>query len=148
MNSLRKRPRNNRQSSSLSNVSVTNEISDQPFEIRMGAPELSGIFRDEACTFCEIVMQYVDKAIGEKRSRDHIENVVHNMCNHLPKTYARDCNHFVDEYGDVLITILTNEVSPKEICSLLGLCKISIKQIEGTAERTDCIDSVRCRSMM
>jgi len=107
---------------------VTNEILDQPVA---NAFE-SSFLKNEVCTLCEIVMQYIDKAIGKKNSREHIENVIHGMCNHLPKSFAKDCNNFVDEYGDVVITILTDEISPKEVCSILGLCKVSLKQIEGT----------------
>jgi saposin len=107
---------------------VTNEILDEPLANTFE----SNFLKNEACTFCEIVMQYIEKAIGKKNSREHIENVIHSMCNHLPKSFAKDCNNFVDEYGDVLITILADEISPKEICSILGLCKVSLKQVEGT----------------
>jgi len=121
----------------FSNVSVTNEISDKPL---VNAIE-TNFLKNQVCTLCEIVMQYIDKAIGKKNSREHIENVVHGMCNHLPKSFAKDCNRFVDEYGDVVITILTDEISPKEVCNILGLCKISLKQIEGilfAKKKLDC----------
>lgn len=76
-------------------------------------------------------MRYIDKVIGNKKNRDEIEKVVHGVCNHLPKTVAKDCNHFVDVYADAVIDILVEDVSPKEACTLLGLCKISIIQIQG-----------------
>jgi len=84
------------------------------------------------CIICEFAMQYIDKAIGNDKTRDKIEKVVHGVCNHLPKTVAKDCNKFVDDYADAIITILSQEVSPKEACTLLGLCKVSMMQIRGT----------------
>lgn len=83
------------------------------------------------CTICEFAMRYIDKVIGNKKNRDEIEKVVHSVCNHLPKTVAKDCNQFVDEYADALITVLTDDVSPKEACTLLGLCQVSMIQIQG-----------------
>lgn len=77
-------------------------------------------------------MQYVDKAIGNKKTRDKIEKAVHGVCNHLPKTVSKECNQFVDEYADALISVLSEDVSPKEVCTMLGLCKVNMIQIQGT----------------
>lgn len=76
-------------------------------------------------------MQYIDKAIGNEKTRDKIEKVVHSVCNYLPKTVAKECNKFVDEYADALISILSEDVTPKEACTVLGLCKVSMIQIQG-----------------
>jgi len=87
---------------------------------------------DSVCIICEFAMQYIDKAIGNNKTRDKIEKAVHGVCNHLPKTVAEECNEFVNDYADAIISILSEEVSPKEACTLLGLCKVSIVQIRGT----------------
>lgn len=86
---------------------------------------------DGVCVVCEFAMQYIDKAIGNEKTRDKIEKVVHDVCNHLPKTVAADCNQFVDKYADAVISILSEDVSPKEVCTMIGLCKISMQQIQG-----------------
>jgi len=78
-------------------------------------------------------MQYIDKAIGNNKTRDRIEKVVHGVCNHLPKTVAKDCNEFMTDYADSIINILSDEVSPKKAFTFLDLCKVSIVQIKGTA---------------
>ncbi|RLU22887.1 hypothetical protein DMN91_005165 [Ooceraea biroi] len=120
---------------------LTNEISDQP--LPPTHTESHELGNDEVCTLCEIMMQYIDKAIGKKRSREHIESIVHGMCNHLPKSFSQRCNHFVDEYGDMMITILADEISPKEVCGILGVCTVTTKQIEESiAECALCRDMV------
>lgn len=109
------------------NISVTNEIPNYPLH----AVQTENTLNDGVCTICEFAMQYIDKVIGNKKNRDEIERAVHGVCNHLPKTVAKDCNQFVDEYADAVISILAEDVSPKEACTLLGLCKISMMQIQG-----------------
>lgn len=104
---------------------LTNEIYTYPLHI---VP--TNTLDDGVCTICEFAMRYVDKVIGNEKNRNAIEKAVHDVCNHLPKTVAKDCNHFVDEYADALISILAEDVSPKEACTLLGLCQISIIQIQ------------------
>lgn len=114
---------------------LTNEIPNYPLH----TVQAENTLNDGVCTICEFAMQYIDKVIGNKKTRDEIEKVVHNVCNHLPKTVAEDCNKFVDEYADAVISILSEDVSPKEACALLGLCKISMMQIqESVAECALC----------
>lgn len=108
------------------NISVTNEISEHPLHIQP-----TNIVDDGICIICEFAMQYIDKAIGNEKTRDKIEKAVHSVCNHLPKTVAADCNKFVDEYADAVISILSQDVTPKEACTLLGLCKVNMIQIQG-----------------
>lgn len=104
---------------------LTNEIYTYPLHI---VP--TNTLDDGVCTICEFAMRYIDKVIGNEKNRNAIEKAVHDVCNHLPKTVAKDCNKFVDEYADALISILAEDVSPKEACALLGLCQISIIQIQ------------------
>ncbi|KMQ91333.1 proactivator polypeptide, partial [Lasius niger] len=94
------------------NEILTNEIPNYPLH----AVQAENTLNDGVCTICEFAMQYVDKVI-----------------------VAKDCNQFVDEYADAVISILAEDVSPKEACTLLGLCKISMMQIqESVAECALC----------
>lgn len=110
------------------NISVSNEIPKYPLHIF----QPKGVLDDGLCIICEFAMQYVDKIIGNQKTRDKIEKAVHGICNHLPKTVSKECNQFVDEYADALISVLSEDVSPKEVCSMIDLCKISMVQVQGT----------------
>ncbi|XP_071553220.1 prosaposin isoform X1 [Temnothorax nylanderi] len=105
---------------------LTNEIPEYPLRIL----QPTNFLDDGVCIICEFAMQYIDKAIGNQKTRDKIEKAVHGVCNHLPKTVAKECNSFVDEYADALISILSEDVTPKEACTVLGLCKVSMIQIQ------------------
>ncbi|XP_070151642.1 prosaposin [Polyergus mexicanus] len=114
---------------------LTNEIPNYP----LSTVQSENTLDNGVCTICEFAMQYIDKVIRKNKTRDEIEKAVHGVCNHLPKTVAKDCNQFVDEYADALISILAEDVSPKEACTLLGLCQISMMQIqESVAECALC----------
>lgn len=107
---------------------MTNEIPQYPLY-----PEKQHkVKTDVTCIICEFVMQYVDKALGTKKSKSEIEKAVHKVCKYLPKTVSEECNQFVDEYGDTLIDILSEEVSPKEACALMNLCKVDMAQMQAS----------------
>lgn len=111
-------------------ISVTNEIPDYP----LSSTEFvnKNLIDGGICIACEYAMQYIDKVIGNEKSREKIEKMVHSVCNHLPKSLSLECNQFVDKYADAVITILSEDVSPKEVCVMVDLCKSSVPHIKGT----------------
>lgn len=107
---------------------MTNEIPNFPLH-----PVLQKPVKDDAeCVVCEFVMQYIEKAMSNKKTKDEVESIIHGVCNHLPKTISQECNQFVHQYADVVIDLLIQEVSPKEICTMIGLCGDSRVQMKGT----------------
>lgn len=112
---------------------MTNEIPNYPMHAEKKVKD------DQKCVVCEFIMQYVEKAMKNKSTKDKIEKVVHGACNYLPKTVSKECNDFVDQYADIVIELLAQEVSPKEICTLIGLCQADLqKVIDSIAECALC----------
>ena len=56
---------------------------------------------------------------------DFVERAVEFACAHLPGTLQEDCIGFIEEYGDSIMQLLTQELQPKEVCQQLKLCKPS-----------------------
>ncbi|KAG8037667.1 hypothetical protein G9C98_005878 [Cotesia typhae] len=81
------------------------------------------------CVICETIMEYLEKAMSKKSTRDEIEKLVHEVCEYLPKSVAKQCDNFVNEYADLVITLLSQEVSPREICTLVNACEDQVQQI-------------------
>lgn len=54
--------------------------------------------------------------------QEEIKHAVRGICNIMPKAVKIDCNKFVDEYGDVIINLLIEALSPADICTYIGLC--------------------------
>lgn len=109
---------------------MTNEIPNFPLHQSIHKKEKE----TGECVICEYAMQYIDKVISVKTNREKIEKIVIGVCNHLPKSMSSECNKFVNEYADAVIQILSQDVSPKEVCTMIGLCKINMKMIEESIE--------------
>ena len=106
---------------------MTNEIPNFPLH-----PVIEKSIKDDAeCVVCEFIMQYVEKAMSHKKTKDEVEKVIHAVCNHLPKSISIECNQFVNQYAEVVIDLLVQEVSPKEICTLIGICDTTGVQMQG-----------------
>lgn len=49
----------------------------------------------------------------------------------MPRSISRECNDFVDEYGDTIIQFLIEATVPAEICRMMGLCSSQLDVAEG-----------------
>lgn len=80
---------------------------------------------DPQCVICEFAMSRIDSMLKDKPSEEQIKAVVHKICDHLPTSVRPQCNKFVDQYADLVISLLAQELDPKEICTELKLCQAS-----------------------
>ena len=103
---------------------VTNEIPDYPLIMQKPV-------QDNKCIVCEFFMQYIDKAMRKKSTKEEIEKIVHSACNYLPKVSSQECNGFVDQYADVLIDLLSSEVSLQEACTMAHFCGKTMQRLQG-----------------
>ncbi|KAK3925790.1 Prosaposin [Frankliniella fusca] len=78
---------------------------------------------DPQCVICEFAMSRIDSMLKNNASEAEIKEVVHKVCSYMPKTVVPQCNKFVDEYADLVITLLAQELDPKVVCTELKLCK-------------------------
>ncbi|XP_048579093.1 prosaposin [Nematostella vectensis] len=74
------------------------------------------------CVLCEFVMKELDDMLSKNSTQQEIIQAVEKVCSILPSTIKSKCDQFVQEYGPALIEILEQEVSPKLVCTTLGLC--------------------------
>ncbi|KYN05638.1 PREDICTED: prosaposin [Cyphomyrmex costatus] len=104
---------------------LTNEIPEYPLHV----VQPKNIFDSTECVICEFIMNCIDEDFKNNKTRDEVEKLVHSVCNHLPKTANKKCNDFVDEYGNLIISILSEDISPKEACRMMRLCAGNMVQI-------------------
>ena len=50
------------------------------------------------------------------------------MCSILPKDISKECDAFVEEYGDLVLKLLEQKLDPEQICTELGLCSQTYMQ--------------------
>jgi saposin len=82
---------------------------------------------DSACIICEYIISYLDKALTNKTNEDEIKQALEEVCDMLPSSVKNQCDSFVEAYTDMVIQLLTGEVTPKEVCGYLGLCQNNIQ---------------------
>lgn len=54
--------------------------------------------------------------------QEEIKNYVKNMCSLLPKTVMQSCKLFIEEYGDMVITLLAQSLDPHDVCYAIKAC--------------------------
>lgn len=57
-----------------------------------------------------------------------IEETVKSICSVMPSSVKKQCDDFVDQYGDAVIQLLIETLQPNEICPMLKLCSNSAIQ--------------------
>ncbi|KAL1117713.1 hypothetical protein AAG570_004028 [Ranatra chinensis] len=74
------------------------------------------------CVLCEFIMTKIDAILKENKTEEEIKHIVLNICRHLPKTISPQCENFVAQYADLVITLLAEELDPKQVCTAINLC--------------------------
>jgi len=82
----------------------------------------------DQCVLCEYVVSTLDKMVTDKTNEAEIQAALDAMCSYLPKSISAQCTTFVDTYTEMIIDMLTKDVTPEMICSNLGLCTEDFEQ--------------------
>lgn len=120
-------------------IEVSFELSDTRSPGRNSAEAVE----DAPCEICAYVMRYVDKELGNDRNKERIQEVIHDICNHIPGSASKKCNDFVTKYAAVIIDMITKEVSPKQVCAMMGLCNSYVDEMKDSV--TEC---AVCKTVM
>jgi len=80
---------------------------------------------DSTCVLCEYIITTLDSMLEDKTNKDEIKASLEKLCSLLPSSVESQCDTFVETYTDLIIDMLTKDVSPEMICTNLGLCKAS-----------------------
>lgn len=78
------------------------------------------------CPLCLFAVTEAQTRIQSNKSMDNIKHTLETLCNHLPQKLNVECTDFVDSYAQILVKLLTEEMSPQQICVQLKLCTEAI----------------------
>ncbi|GFT31959.1 prosaposin, partial [Nephila pilipes] len=70
---------------------------------------------------------------------DEIKQALDKVCSYLPSSLSSKCVQFVNEYTDLLITLVMEELEPELVCAKLNLCPSKVK-----VEKPKDIKDVEC----
>jgi len=99
------------------------DLCDDKEEIDVNPPTPPANLQDTGCVLCEYVISNLDKMLKDKTNEEEIKQALENVCSYMPGNIKDQCDQFVETYTDLVIQLLTGEVSPEEVCGYLGLCK-------------------------
>lgn len=121
---------------------VTNEIPQYPTYEIVTADKFEVQNKIE-CEICKDVMGFLEKELKNNKSEDEIKRALEKVCKILPKETAAKCDNFVKEYVEIVIELITQEVSPKDICKRMELCEpeTAVKKIRGIVFESDSFES-------
>ncbi|XP_039624798.1 prosaposin isoform X1 [Polypterus senegalus] len=95
----------------------------KPTKIEKPAPKLVKVRNSPQCVMCEFVMKEIESLIQKEASEESLIQAMEKVCSILPSTLTAQCQDFIEAYGKAILEILLQEVDPKSVCTLLGLCK-------------------------
>jgi len=78
--------------------------------------------KDNTCVLCKYVISTLDGMLEDKTNEKEIEEALESLCSFLPSSMRKQCDTFVETYTNLIIDLLTKDVSPEMVCSNLGLC--------------------------
>lgn len=74
------------------------------------------------CSTCEYLVRVVKDALGKQSTEDEIVNKMKKMCRELPQNIEDECVSIVDLYGDAIITLIDQDITPEYVCPKLKVC--------------------------
>nr|WBW70109.1 venom protein [Lampona murina] len=84
--------------------------------------------KDVECDLCKEVVSKVEDLVKDKKTEDEIKSALDKVCSYLPSSLSAKCENFVNEYTDILIQLLLQEMDPDMVCAELKICTSSVKK--------------------
>ena len=83
------------------------------------------ILEKPGCVICEYVIKELQTIIGQNRTEAEIEHGLEKVCAVLPSAVKDQCDHLVEVYGPAIVEILSRDIDPQDVCTLMQLCGAS-----------------------
>ena len=104
---------------------------------------------NQVCILCEFVMAKLEKDLQNATTEAEIRHAVESICHRMPKTIGETCTKFVDNYADMIISLLAT-TPPAKICEQLKLCipPADDVSVEGFLDesKNDLVECAFCQS--
>uniref|UniRef100_A0A182QQD3 Saposin n=1 Tax=Anopheles farauti TaxID=69004 RepID=A0A182QQD3_9DIPT len=104
----------------------TNEIPDQTVNGQVTI-EHTPMTSTPECLVCEEMVKQVEKQVRNKKSKEQFKEALEHACDRLRK-YRTKCEKYIDQHSDQIVDLLMKQLSPKEVCHVLGFCNPANKE--------------------
>ncbi|KAL7020059.1 hypothetical protein ACKWTF_011366 [Chironomus riparius] len=116
-----KLPKSLAKSSSESSEDIT-DFEDDSTEVK--SPK---IVNNPQCQLCKTVIGLLEQRIINHKSKDEIRRELENSCARLRK-FQKECKEFVDKYSDKIVELVSQELTPENVCRELLYCVMDNEQ--------------------
>lgn len=89
------------------------------------------------CVLCQLIATKLEADLKDNKTETEIENAVLRVCHALPGKYNVKCKKFIEEYADLIISMLST-VPPKELCAELNFCLSHLKKDTSQRDVLEC----------
>ncbi|XP_064458348.1 uncharacterized protein LOC135368770 [Ornithodoros turicata] len=93
------------------------------------ASEKSPKHEDPECTLCEQVFQLVYNELKDNKTQEEIKQVLEEVCDLVPKSSRQECVNMINNYFDLVVSLILQDFTPDEVCKALGICPPSGKVV-------------------
>ncbi|XP_030369640.1 prosaposin [Scaptodrosophila lebanonensis] len=76
----------------------------------------------ELCTLCEYLLHFVQEELATPATEDEVKHTVESICHRMPRSIDKQCDNFVEQYGDAVIALLIQGLNPATICPKMQMC--------------------------
>ena len=63
---------------------------------------------------------------GDKHNEEEVRQALDKLCGYLPKTINQKCTKFVDTYSDLIIDLVTHDLTPDQVIAIENYSEISL----------------------
>jgi saposin len=105
--------------------------------IKMCPPNMNFEFLQETavqekptCPFCLFAMQEVRDIVSSNTTKANVENVLDQLCTHLPSNLKSQCVEFVKDYSSEVVDMILANFTPQEACVFIKLCSQEVPKLK------------------
>ncbi|XP_052768278.1 uncharacterized protein LOC128208756 [Mya arenaria] len=91
-----------------------------------------GMVKDDLpCTVCKLVVQEIDTFLKQNKTEEEIKSLIDDVCKKLMTKDLQDqCSSFVDEYLELVLSLLAKELDPVAVCQEIKLCSKALLDVD------------------
>jgi len=98
---------------------------------------------DPQCVLCEFVISLLTQRINPNATKDEIQKELNLVCKvAIPKNLRAQCTAFVEKYGPLVADIVLEEVTPDNVCQLIGLCTVQAEKQQQKQQKSELEKSI------
>lgn len=96
-------------------------------------PELHPI-EDDLCPLCRDIMNVVHEKLEDPADVTKIQQLLKQVCSYLPHSRVAGCKTFMDDYSELVMSVLAEEADPQLVCPALKLCPALMSPLQHCAQ--------------